>query len=175
MNKTDWREMGLLVSIVLGINVVFVLLAAPVYWLLGVPKMIGPLALGFAALWAVLLGVFVFSQAIEYFFRLNLYDHSTRYILLNASLSAVPLLGWSATMALRAHQFAAGATIGVTIALFVIGFLACYTAHTVFTGFFHGQIYVLINIIVTLGGYLMFAFWPAAARALFGWLVGVGV
>ncbi len=171
MGKTDWREVGTLIIIVLGINVAFVLLAAPVYGLLGVPKMIGHLALGFVGLWAGVLGVFAFSQLIERFFRLNFYGHAIRYVVLNEFLSGSLLLGWSACMALRAHEFAAGATIGIAIALFILGFLACYIAHAVVTAFFHGHIYVLMNIVVSLAGYWVFVFWPAAARALFGWLV----
>ena len=168
MEKPDLRELALSLITALGINILFLGVAALVYWLLSVPQMIGRLALGFAVLWGSLLVVVALSQVIQTVFRLNLYDHYLRYVLMNLLFSALPLLGFCAFAALQVHQVVAGFSIGGGITLFVIGFLACYTAHAIVTTFFHGQLYALINAGLGLCGYLVCAFWPGAARALFG-------
>jgi hypothetical protein len=163
MEKLDLRELAMDVLVALGINIGFGLLAALGYGLLGRMPMLGPLALKFAILWGVMLLVTVMLHPIQRIFRLNLYDHSTAYVLINALAGALPLLIFSAFGALMAHQSAPGTS---AIVLHLIGFLASYVAHTVVTVFFHGQIYMLINFVVALGGYLVFAAWPAAARVL---------
>jgi hypothetical protein len=170
MDKIDWREFAADIVIGLGINVAFMLLAALAYGLLGVPQMILQLLGSYAALWGVMVIISVALAFIHRLFRLNLYDHTNAYTLLNVIASALPLLAFAAVLALRTHDVAFG-SIAFVIALFVIGFLACYIAHAVVTPFFGGQIYVLVNLVAVLGAFILFAFWPAAAHALFGWLI----
>ena len=39
--------------------------------------------------------------------------------------------------------------------------------------FFQGSIYRMINAIISVAAYVVFAVWPAAGRALYGWFFGL--
>jgi hypothetical protein len=65
---------------------------------------------------------------------------------------------------------AAGWIVGL---LYVVGFLASYIGEQVVGAIFTGTIYQLANLVLALLGFVMFALWPAVARALFGWFLNL--
>lgn len=52
--------------------------------------------------------------------------------------------------------------------LLLIGMLVSHAAYGIVSAIYGGTLYRMVNLCVALGGFILFAAWPAAARAAFG-------
>jgi len=152
----DLRDFGLRGLITLAINVIFLIVATLASGLMGRAAIIGPMVLGFAALWAAMIVITTLLAALaRYDRRFNVYDRAPLYLGINLLASAGPLLIFAAYMALQAHQSALGSSWAERLAIYMVGFFASYIAHAIVTLFFDGQFYALINLFIALMGYLL--------------------
>lgn len=165
--KTEAEETTSKLLIVVGINVVFLLVAGIVLWLLGHGALAWRFAKGYALLWVLLLVISPILNLLQRMFRLNLYDNANVFVASNLLVSGVLVLGWSAFAALTVQS--AGASGWIVGLLYVVGFLASYIGEQVVGAIFTGTIYQLANLVLALLSFIVFALWPAFAGQLFGW------
>jgi hypothetical protein len=147
----------------LALNILFLILAALLLWLLGDPTLAGRLAKGYGALWIVIVVVTILLGYTHRLFRVNLYDHANVYVISCLVVSGVVQAGWSAFAALAAHDSAMAAVS------YLVAFLSCYIAFVVITSFYQGVIYGIFNLPLALASFIVFSLWPASADLLYGW------
>lgn len=92
------------------------------------------------------------------------------YLLTGASVGVVLLTAWGGYSALVIRESAAGAPWWAAAILWFGGVLAAHGAFSVVSAIYQGSFYRYVNAPVALAAYALFAAWPQAARALFGWL-----
>ena len=153
----------------IALNVVFLALAALLLWLMGKTATVFSLARGFWAFWTVLIVISALMVMLQRLFRVDMYSHGDAYIISGLVVGGVMQVGWSAFAALTVGGAAAGASVWVAAALYLVGLLACWVAFNIVSAFYMGSIYRLTNLILAPAGFILFCVWPAAARALFGW------
>lgn len=165
--KTEAQETASKILIIVGINIAFLIVAGLLLWLLGYGSLAWSGAKGYVLLWLLLIVVAPILNTLQRALRLNLYDNANVFIASNLLVSGVLVLGWSAFAAVAVQDSGAtGWGVGV---LYVVGFLASYVAEQIVGAIFTGTIYQLANLVLALGGFLLFAIWPALASKLFGW------
>jgi hypothetical protein len=158
-----WEYFGVAV-----INLIFVGLLALALWPLEATALAGRLAKGYAILWgATALGSVTIAVAQQF---LGIDDHWDINLLLysNLAVAAPVMVCWSAFVALTVRDFA-GETFGTAAPFYVAGFLSSFVGFMAVSAIFQGIFYKLVNLPLALACYVVFAFWPAAARFLFGW------
>jgi hypothetical protein len=169
--KTEAEETASKLLLIVGINLAFLTIAGLVLWLVGHGALAWQFAKGYVLLWGLLLVLSPILNLIQRMFRLNLYDNGNVFVASNLLVSGVLVLGWSAFAALAVQG--AGAAGWIVGLLYVVGFLASYIGEQVVGAIFTGTIYQLANLVLALLGFVMFALWPAVARALFGWFLNL--
>jgi len=155
--------------VILVFNLLFVGLAALVLWPLGLAGLAARLAKAYAVLWAAASFVHMALSVAQAILRINLYDHPDAFVYTNLAASALLLPAWSAFAALAVRGPAADASFWTAALLYLFGFLASFVAWKVVCTFYRGYIYQLVNLPVALASYVLFAAWPPAGRALYGW------
>lgn len=151
------------------VNLVFLALAALVLWQMGRFALAVSLAKGYVIFWLtvrVTVGVLALAQRR---LRLNLYDHSDAYVISGLVAGGLMQAGWSAFAALAVRDFTAGASNAAAAVLYAVGLLSCLAALYPVGAYFQGHIYKFTNLLVAPLAFALFAAWPAAARAAFGW------
>ncbi len=88
---------------------------------------------------------------------------------MNLLVSAFLVAGWSAFSAHTVGSSAAAASVWAAAVLYVIGFLSSYLAFVIASEFYSGSVYKVVNLPLSLASYVVFAVWPAAGRAMYGW------
>lgn len=152
-----------------GINGAFFVLAALLLWSFGQVALVGHLAVGWL-LYVVVGGLaLLFSVIVQSLFRIQIDPPSDAFIVVNLAVGAVVQLGWAAFAALAVVALTPGATWSAAVALHSVGVLASWLSTVVTGAYFQGSIYKSANALVAIVGYAVFAFWPGAARALYGW------
>jgi hypothetical protein len=101
--------------------------------------------------------------------RVDLYSHPDAFVVSNVLVSGVLMLGWAAFGALVAREAAADAGVWAAGGLYLTGLLSCVVACQVVGSFYTGGIYKFASLLVGCAGFALFALWPAAGRAAFGW------
>ena len=170
----DWLmedEQSYLFEIVfaLAVNLIFLALAALVLWPLGRAALALALAKGYVVFWLTVRATAGVLGMLHRAFRVNLYDHSDAYIISGLAVGGLMQAGWSAFAALAVRGFTADASAGVAVALYAVGALSCLAALYPVGAFYQGHIYKFTNLIIAPLTFALFAAWPAAARAAFGW------
>lgn len=153
----------------LVLNLFFLALAALLLWPLGRAALAVGLAKGYVVFWLAVRATAGLLALLQHAFRVNLYDHSNAYVVSGIAVGGLMQAGWSAFAALAVRGFTAGAPVGPAVALYAVGALSCVAAYCVVSAFYRGHVYKLINIVIALLGFAVFAARPAAARAAFGW------
>ncbi|HEX7317160.1 MAG TPA: hypothetical protein VF297_24890 [Pyrinomonadaceae bacterium] len=125
---------------------------------------------GFGLFWVVVLVVYVLATWVQGRLRVDLYSHPDAFVGSNLLVSGLLMLGWTACAALLAREAAAGVGLWAACALYLFGLLSGIVACQVLGSFYSGQLYKLACLILACVGFALFAFWPAPARAAFGWL-----
>jgi hypothetical protein len=95
---------------------------------------------------------------------------SDAFLLANTAFGVLLLAAWAGYVALLVRESTAGAPVWVAALACAAGFLASHAAFTTVSMVYRGSFYRVANVVTALGGYLLFSAWPAAARAVFGWL-----
>lgn len=148
-------------------------LAALVLWPAGMPGVGLRLLKGFCFFWLVAFIVYVVVAWIQRRLRVDLYSHPDAFVGSNLLVSGILVLGWTAFAALVTRDAAAVAGLWVACVLYLFGLLSGVVACQVLGSFYSGQIYRFACLLVAGAGFILFAVWPAAGRAAFGWLFGL--
>lgn len=123
-----------------------------------------------AVLWGVLLLAAWLVFLLQRKLRVEDDPPSDAYLLSNAAVGVALLVTWGGYTALLVRESAAGAAPWTAILLHAAGVLAAHAAFSAVCAIYHGTFYRLINLVAAVGAFALFAAWPGAARALFGWL-----
>lgn len=153
------------------LSVVFLGLTALVLWPLGEARMAWSLFKGYWMFWIVLYVTALFLLLFRKIFRVDIDTHFDAYVISAVVVGGFLQAGWSAFAALTARDFAADASLWVALALYFFGLLSCYVAFGIVSTQYSGQIYKPINLGIAVFGFALFALWPAAARATYGWAI----
>ena len=153
----------------LTLNLLFLGLAALALWPLGRAALAVSLAKGYVVFWLTVRATNGALALLQHAFRVNLYDHSNAYVISGIAVGGLMQAGWSAFAALAVRGFTADAHLWAAVALYAVGALSCVAAYCVVSAFYQGHVYKFINIVLAVLGFAVFAAWPAAARAAYGW------
>lgn len=170
----DWlmeKEQSDLFEIVfaLAVNLLFLALAALALWTMGRARLALSLAKGYVVFWLTVRLTVGMLFLLHRRFRMNIYDRSGAYIISGLVVGGLTLAGWSAFAALTVRNFTADASAWAAVALYAIGALSCLAATYPVGAYYQGGIYRLTNALVAPLSFGLFAAWPAAARAAYGW------
>lgn len=151
------------------VNFIFLAVAAVLLLPLGRGALVLRLLAGYWLLWGVL-GVLTAATAfIIRRFRVDTDRMSDAYLLSNLVPGAVVTACWAAFAALMMNGAAADAAPWAAAIFHLVGLLSSWIAFSVVSMIYQGMLYRSVNLPVALGGYVLFAAWPAAARFAFGW------
>ncbi|MFL6254437.1 MAG: hypothetical protein ACJ74T_05420 [Pyrinomonadaceae bacterium] len=145
-------------------------LAALVLWPAGMAGVGLRLLKGFAVFWLIVFVVYVVAAWVQRRLRVDLYSHPDAFVVSNLLVSGILMVGWTAFAALVAREAAAAAGLWLACVLYLTGLLSGVAACQVLASFYSGQVYRLACLLVACVGFILFAVWPAADRAAFGWL-----
>jgi hypothetical protein len=148
-------------------------LAALVLWPAGMAAVGLTLLKGFGLFWVVVAVLFVVAAWVQRRLRVDLYSHPDAFVVSNLLVGGILMLGWTAFAALVMRDAAAVAGLWVAGGLYLLGLLSGVVACQVLGSFYSGQVYKLACLSVACAGFVLFAAWPAAARATFGRLFGL--
>lgn len=153
----DVRELGWDFLVAVLVNGVFLGLGALVLWAMGKAGLAGQLATGLLLLTVVVALAAWVSGIVQNLLRIESDPPSNAFLLMNVVVSGALQLGWAGYAALAASRFAAGASLGIAIAVHAIGCLSSFLAGTVVGAFYRGQLYKIINALLSIAGYGAFA------------------
>lgn len=167
-SKTSWELIvaGSLMLLLLG-------LSALLLWPFGKAGLTIHLAKGCGLFWVVLALASWMIARIYRVLRVETDPPSTMYVITNVCVSAFLQAGWSAFAALTVRNEMGGSMGTTTVALWVVGFVSSFVGFVITGVFYQGTLYKLINAPLALLGYTVFALWPASARTLYGWFLGI--
>ncbi|MET0648607.1 MAG: hypothetical protein ABW208_18500 [Pyrinomonadaceae bacterium] len=171
LDRASAEAWQVIVAVVLCL--LFPALAALALWPAGRAGVGLRLFKGFWVYWVVVAVVFVLAAWAQRRLRVDLYSHPDAFAASNLLASGLPMLGWAAFGALVARDAAAGAGTWLVGGLYLTGLLSCVVACQVVGSFYSGQLYKLACLVVACAGFALFAVWPAAARAAFGWFFNI--
>lgn len=164
-SKASWE------LIVAGsLTLLFLGLSALLLWPFGKAALTIQLGKGYGLLWVVLALTSWVVALIHRLFRVETYPPSTTYVVTNLCVSAFLQAGWSAFAALTVGKFGDPST-GMTIVLWIVGLGSSYIGFVIAGVFYQGTLYKVLNAPLALLSYVVFAIWPAAARAIYGWFL----
>lgn len=151
------------------LNLIFLALMALLLWPLDTLRLVWTLAKGYGLLWLVIFVTAWLLNAIQHFFRMNIYDRANAYIISNLAVSCFLQVGWAAFAALTVHTFSTGAPVWLVIILYLVGFLSCFITFWAVSSIYTGHIYKLVSMPLALVSFLVFSVWPASGRLMYGW------
>ncbi|HVF51965.1 MAG TPA: hypothetical protein VNA19_17910 [Pyrinomonadaceae bacterium] len=154
----------------IALSIVFIALVALLLWPMGRAWLAFRLAKGYLAFWGMIYlvnGVVIILRRI---FRVDIDSHYDVYLISGLVVSGCLQAGWSAFAAPTVQAFTGGAPVWMIWTLYLVGLLSCYVAYTMVSAYYWGQIYRLVNLLLTVVSFIVFSVWPASGRALFGWL-----
>lgn len=145
-------------------------LAALALWPAGMAGVGLRLLKGFVVLWFIVFVVYVLAAWIQRRLRVDLYSHPDAFVVSNLLVSGILMVGWTAFAAVVTRDAAAVAGLWLACVLYLFGLLSGVVACQVLGSFYSGQVYKFACLLVACVGFILFAVWPAAGRAAFGWL-----
>ena len=151
------------------LNAVFLAVVALLLWPMGKAATALTLGRGFWALWTVLIMTGALVVLFQRLFRVDMYSHPDAYVISGLLVGGVIQAGWSAFAALAVGEAAAGASMWLAAALYLVGLVSCFVALQCVSAYYMGSIYRMTNLIIAAVSFILFCAWPAAARTLFGW------
>lgn len=158
----DLRRLGLDLLVAAGVNGVFFAVSALVLWPMGKASLAGRLAVGLC-LFALMIALVVWVSAwIQTLFRIEEDPPSKTFVIMNLVVSGALQVGWSAWAALAAGGFVRGASFGIAATVYVVGFLSSFLSSVVVGAFYHGHLYKMVNALLAIVGFVVFAVWLPA-------------
>lgn len=133
-------------------------------------RLLWELTRGFAVLWGVLLLAAWLMYVLQRRLRIADDPPSNSYVLSNMAVCVVLLVVWGGYSALLVRASTTGAPLWPSTLVHAAGVLAAHAAFSAICAIYVGSIYRMISLGSAVGSFALFAAWPAAARALFGWL-----
>jgi hypothetical protein len=161
------------VIVAVALCLLFPALAALALWPAGEAGVGLRLFKGFWVYWVVVVVLFVSAAWVQRRLRVDLYSHPDAFVGSNLLVSGILMLGWSAFGALVVREAAADAGTWLAGGLYLTGLLSCVVACQIVGSFYSGQIYKFACLLVGCAGLILFAVWPAAGRASFGWFFNI--
>jgi hypothetical protein len=155
------------------LNLMFLAVAAALLLPIGEGRMLLRLLAGYWVLWGVLGIITAVTVVIIRRFRVDTDRMSDAYLLSNLAPGAVVTACWAAFAALLAGSAAAGEPLWAAVIVYAVGLVASWIAFTVVSTIYQGTLYRDVNLPVALGGFALFAAWPAAARFAIGWFLRI--
>ena len=125
---------------------------------------------GFGLFWVVVAVLFAAAAWVQRRLRVDLYSRPDAFVVSNLLVGGTLMLGWTAFAALLMRGAAEAAGPWLAGGLYLLGLLSGVVACQVLGSFYSGQVYKFACLMVACAGFALFAVWPAAARAAFGWL-----
>ncbi|MBV9927972.1 MAG: hypothetical protein JOZ96_23330 [Acidobacteria bacterium] len=156
--------------VAVALCLLFPALAALALWPAGEAGVGLRLLKGFGVFWVSVFVVYLVAAWVQRRLRVDLYSHPDAFVLSNLLASGALMLGWTAFAALSVQGAAAAAGLWLKGALYLLGLLSGVVACQVLGSFYTGHVYRLACLVVACAGFILFAAWPAPARAAFGWL-----
>lgn len=156
-----------------GLAGLFCALAALLLWPLDMPALALDLAKGYLVLWAAIVVAAALAAVVQRVLRMDAYRRATAYVVLGLLIGGVLQAGWSAFAASAVGEFAAGASIGSAVLLYLLGLLSCLVALQAVSVVFKGAIYRLVNLALAVVTFIGFSVWPDIGAALVGWVSGL--
>ena len=157
------------VMVAVALCLLFPALVALALWPAGRAAMGFRLLKGFCVLWLVVLVAHSLLVVIQKRLRVDMYSHPDAFVVSNIIISGILMTGWAAFAALDAREATAGAGLWLAAVLYLFGFLSGLVACQVLGSFYSGHAYKLACLALACATFPIFAAWPAAARAVFGW------
>ena len=151
------------------VNLVFIGILALVFWLLGRLDFAVHLMKGYWVFWIVLPTTAVVLVLFQRIFKVDLDSHPDTFIVSGIVVGGFLQAGWSAFAALTSVQYSAGASVWLTILIYVSGFISSYVSFGLISVYYTGSFYRTINLPLSAASFVLFSIWPAAARLLYGW------
>ena len=155
------------------LNIVFLVLTALLLWPLGKATMALRLAKGYWIFWIVMLMTSAALVLIQRLLRMDLHSRSDAYVISALVLSGFLQVGWSAFAALLVSDFIADSSAWTALLLYTVGVVSCYVACVVVGAFYMGGLYRMVNLALAFLSFVVFNFWPAASRAIYGWFFNI--
>ncbi|HEX8336234.1 MAG TPA: hypothetical protein VF621_05855 [Pyrinomonadaceae bacterium] len=128
---------------------------------------------GFWVYWVVVSVVFVVAAWIQRRLRVGIYSRPDAFVVSNLLVSGVLMAGWADFAALVTREAADGAGLGAACLLYLFGLLSGVVACQVVGSFYSGHVYKFACLMVACACFILFAAWPAAGRAAFGWFFAI--
>jgi hypothetical protein len=166
------RKIGSELLLAAIVNGVFFVLVALALWPLGKVGLAGHLSKGLCLFALVICVAAAANALLQKLLRIESDPLSDAYVIVNLAVSAVVQLGWPAFAALAVSSQVSGAPFWMGALLHLVGWIASWLSTAVTSAFFQGSLYKRVNALLALAGYPLFALWPAAGRALYGWFFG---
>ena len=157
----------------LVLNLVFVAITALLLWPLGRAIFAWRLAKGYWVFWTVLIATSTLLVLAQRLFRMDLYSRFDAYVITGLALSGFIQAGWSAFVVLLIRSSVAGASLWVAIVVYAVGVISCYVAAVAVGAYYMGALYRMVNSILAIGSFIVFAVWPRAGSAIYGWFFDV--
>jgi hypothetical protein len=151
-------------------NVLVLVVIAVMLLPVGRWRLLWELTRGFAVLWGVLLLTAWLVYVLQRRLRIEDDPPSDAFVLSNMAVCVVLLMMWGGYSALLVRASTTGAPLWQSILVHAAGVLAAHAAFSAICAIYVGSIYRMISLGSAVGSFALFAAWPAAARALFGWL-----
>jgi hypothetical protein len=157
------------ILVALAVNMLFLALSALALWPLDKLTLTWSLAKGYGLFWLVMYISSVIAKTLARIFRLSADSHFDAYLMLNLSISGFVVAGWSAFVALAFHNALADTPSWIAVILFIVGFIASYVSSVIIGSIYQGSFYRLVNALLSVLSFVVFAIWPTLGRVIYGW------
>lgn len=171
--RIDFGRIGVDLGIGVALALVWFGLGALMLWPFEQAALCGHFVKGYPLLVGALIGAMVVCLVVHRVFRMESDPASDAFVITNVLVSGLVQAGWAAFVALEVAGVTPGATLGLSVVAHFVGFVASYVTTATTGAFFQGGIYKTACIVVSAGAYVVFAIWPGAGRAVYGWFFGM--
>ena len=153
----------------LVLNIFFLALATLILWPLGSATFAWTLAKGYWVFWTVVIMTSALMVLLQRLFRMDLYSHFDAYVISGLALSGFLQIGWSAFVALAVRNSITTMSIWMAVLVTAAGVVSCYVAAVIIGAYYVGGLYRMVNLCLAILSFIVFAIWPAAGAAIYGW------
>jgi hypothetical protein len=106
---------------------------------------------------------------VQRFFRVDIDSRFNTYVISGLVISGLLQLGWSAFVALAVRNSISNVSVWMALVVIVTGVISCYVAAVIVGALYAGGLYRMANLFLAILSFIVFAIWPAAGAAMYGW------